>query len=997
MRAKITVKYFVSFIFIFFLFSNVHAQITVEGRVTSEDDGEPLPGVNITVQNTTRGTTTNANGYYKITVPEDNDILVFSFVGYETQEIEVNGRNEINVVMSLATVASDELVVVGYGVQRKSDLTGSVSSVSGEDLTDIPTASVTDALQGKVAGVRIAPVDGRPGAQPEVRVRGVGTLNNASPLYVVDGMLLDDISFLDSRDIESVEVLKDASAASIYGARAANGVIIISTKKGRAGETQINIRSSYGFQQIANKLDLANAREFATLVNESASNVGDPPIFDNPDQFGEGTDWQELIFRDAAPIRDYHIGISGGTDEMTYNVSTNYFRQDGIVKGSHFQRASLRLNNEYFPTDNITFGHNITFTYRDSESEGQQPIITQALRADPTTQPFDENGDYFNTTINGGTVNPVASQELTNPESFGFFTTGNAFAEIDFLENFHLRSSFALNLRREEDKVFVPEFNISPLQQNPNSRLNVEDRKTTNWVSENTLNYLNEWGDHRINLLGGITFEEWKFENLGGSRINFPGSTPEFHFLNAGEEEGQTNFNSSEAWGYISYLSRLNYVYKDRYMFTATIRRDGSSRFTERNRWGNFPSAALGWVISNEPFFEDVSYVSFLKLRGSWGLLGNDKIRTDAATPTVEGVTAVFGENEDIHTGRTLTTLANPDLRWEETEQVDIGLELNFLDDRLTTEVDWYRRLTSDILVPVEIPASVGANPSVVNAADVLNRGIDFSIRWRDSREDLSYSIGFNGSTVHNEVKALGEGLEDILDGNTRNLGFTTRTVVGEPIGSFYGYKIDGVFQDQAEIDNSPSRPGDQPGDLKLVDLNGDGTIDSEDQTFLGSPIPDFAYGISLAGSYRNFDLSMDFDGQTGNKILNARLAIRGFRVLNYDAAFLDRWTGPGTSNSEPRITESGNNYETDRFLEDGDFLRLRNVRLGYRLPDEILEPWSLRRVRIFANATNLFTNTDFNGYNPQVGSGNVTASNIAGEEIFPIARSYTFGIEVDF
>ncbi len=997
MGSKITINFFLSFLLFIALASNAQAQTTVEGQVTSEEDGLPLPGVNVTVQNTTLGTSTDADGNYSISVPEDNNVLVFSFVGYETQEIEIDGRSEINVALSLTTVASEELVVVGYGVQRKSDLTGSVSSVRGERLSELPTSSVTDALQGKVAGVQVQSVDGRPGSQPQVRIRGVGTLNDASPLYVVDGLLLDDISFLDSRDIESLEVLKDASAASIYGARGANGVIIISTKHGRAGEPQINIRSSYGFQQVSNRLDLTDAREFATLVNESAANVGDSPVFDNPEAFGEGTDWQNLIFRDAAPIQNYNIGIGGGTDEMTYQVNANYFSQDGVVDGSGFQRANLRLNNEYFPSENITFGHNITFTYRDSESEAQQPIITQALRADPTTQPFDESGDYFDTSINGGTVNPVASLELTSPESYGFLTTGNAYTEINLLENFHFRSSFALNLRRNENKSFVPEFSISPLQQNENSRLNVSDDKVTSWVSENTLNYLNEWGDHRVNVLGGITFEEFKSENIGGSRINFPGSSPEFHFLNAGEEEGQTNFNESDAWGYISYLSRVNYVYNDRYMVTATIRRDGSSRFSDRNRWGNFPSAALGWVISEESFFQDVSYISFLKLRGSWGLLGNDKIATDAVTPTVEGRTAVFGVNEDIHTGRTLTTLANPDLKWEETEQVDIGLELNLLDDRLTTEVDWYRRFTSDILVPVEIPASVGAAPSVVNAADVLNRGFDFTVQWREGRQDFSYSIGFNGSTVHNEVRALGEGLEDILDGNRRNLGFTTRTVVGEPIGSFYGFKVDGVFQDQGEIDNSPSRPGDQPGDLKLVDLNGDGTIDTEDQTFLGSPIPDFSYGISLAGSYKNFDLSLDLDGQTGNQILNARLTERGFRVLNYDAAFLDRWTGPGTSNSEPRITEGGRNYETDRFLENGDFLRLRNIQLGYNLPSDVLGPLDLQRIRFFANASNLFTNTGFNGYNPQVGGGPVTATGIAGENIFPVASSYTFGIEIDF
>lgn len=976
-----------------------YGQSTVQGTVVDES-GEPLPGVNISVQGTTRGTSTDAEGSYQLTVPSSSDTLVFSFIGFQTQQIPVNGRSTIDVAMEPATVqAGDELVVVGYGIQRKSDLTGSVTSVGGDELADIPTSSVTDALQGKVSGVHVIPEDGRPGAQPQVRIRGVGTLNDASPLYVVDGMLLNDISFLSSSDIESMEVLKDASAASIYGARGANGVIIITTRQGSQGEPQINLNSSYGFQQVANKLDLANAQEFATLLNESEMNAGRPPVFENPDQLGEGTDWQDLIFRESAPIQKHNIGIGGGTDMMTYHVSANYYNQDGVVKGSNYQRVNLRLNNEYFASDNITFGHNIAFTFEDETEEANQPVVTQASRADPTTQPFTETGDYFDTTINGGTVNPVASLELTSPFGSGFFATGNAYGEIDFLQNFHLRSSFALNWRRHEDKLFVPEFNISSLQQNPNNRLNVNDNKVTSWVSENTLNYINEWGAHRINVLGGVTFEEFKSETLGGSRINLPGSSSEFYYLVAGQEEGQTNFNEATVWGYVSYLSRLNYVYNDKYLFTATFRRDGSSRFAERNRWGNFPSAALGWVISNEPFFEDVPYISYLKLRGSWGLLGNDKIATDAATPIVEGSTVVFGEGENISTSRTATSLANPDLRWEETEQIDIGLELNLFDDRLSTEVDWYRRYTSGILVTVPIPASVGASAPVVNAADVLNRGFDFNVQWREARRDFSYSIGFNGSTVYNEVKALGEGLEDILDGNIRNLGFTTRTEVGHPIGAFYGYQVEGVFQNQQEIDNAPTHPGAarQPGDLRLVDLNGDGTIDTEDQTFLGSPIPDFTYGINLSGSYKNFDLAMNLDGQTGNQILNARLAIRGFRVLNYDHVFLNRWHEEGTSDTVPRITEGGVNYETDRFLEDGSFLRLRNLQLGYSLPVSGLSSLGLNRLRIYANATNLFNTTDFNGYNPQVGAAQVTATGIAGENLFPVAKSYTLGIEVDF
>jgi len=988
-------------IFLLLGFSKAQSQdIQVEGVVTSVEDGNALPGVNVVVKGTQIGTATNVDGFYSLTVPEGNNVLVFSFLGFETQEVEINGRNRIDVELQESVITGEEMVVTGYGLQRKTDFTGSTSSVESERLVTIPSQALEDALQGKVAGVQVIPVDGRPGSTPQVRIRGVGTLNDASPLFVVDGMLLDDISFLDTNDIESVEVLKDASATAIYGSRGANGVVVISTKKGRAGEPRISIRTSTGVQEISNEIEVANAREFATLANESAANEGRSPVFENPDQVGPGTDWIDFVSDNSAIIQDYQVSVSGGSEKSTYFVSTNYFQQDGVIGGATFQRVNLRVNNEYFATDNITIGHNIAFTFDDSQNEAGG-LIGLALNADPTIPPRNEDGDFFDSTINGGTANPAASIEFNNNDQFGFRASGNAFVRINFLENFDFRSSFGLDWRRDEMKNFVPEFNVSSLQQNTENDLRVEDEKETNWTSETTLNFNNTYyDDHRIDVLGGITFQEFKNETLGGTRINLPGNSPEFFFLNSGETVGQTNFNSSFAWGVISFIGRLNYVYKDRYLLTGTIRRDGSSRFARANRWGNFPSIAGGWIVSAEPFFEDVPYVSFLKIRTSWGQIGNDKIATDAATPTVAGnIDAVFGEGEDINTGRTLTALANPDLRWEETEQYDVGVELNLFNDRFTSEVDWYHRATDDILVRVPIPASVGVQQEpIVNAAKVLNKGVDITLNWREQKRNFFYGVQFNGSTINNEVKSLGGGRDDIIAGNIRNLGNTTRTVVGGEIGAFYGWKMNGIFQTQEEIDSSPNRGVEQPGDIRIVDTNGDGTINEDDKVVLGSPIPDFVYGFSLSGGYKQFDVTMDFDGQIGNEIINARLAERGFRQLNYDAAFLDRWTGPGTSNSEPRVTESGHNFEVlDRFLEDGDFFRLRNVQLGYTVPVNSIGGVTFRNIRVFANATNVFTNSDFNGFNPQVGGGSVIATGIAGGNVFPLARSYTFGVEIDF
>ncbi|MGF1669994.1 MAG: SusC/RagA family TonB-linked outer membrane protein, partial [Balneolaceae bacterium] len=590
-------------------------QQEIRGRVVEAGTGTPLPGVNITVAEFPNiGTSTNLDGEYTLVVPEEATTLIFSFLGFETREVNINGRTIINIELAEVVLFGDEMVVTGYGLQRKSDFTGSVGSVEGERLATVPSHSFEDALQGKVAGVQVIPVDGRPGSTPQIRIRGVGTLNDASPLFVVDGLLLDDISFLDTKDIQSAEVLKDASATAIYGSRGANGVIVITTKQGRVGEPRINIRTSTGVQRISNKINVANAREFATLANESAANEGRGPVFENPDQVGPGTDWLELVSDGSAILQNYQVSVGGGSDRSTYFVSANYFQEDGVIKGANFQRVNLRVNNEYFATDNITLGHNIAFTFKDSENEAGG-LITQALRADPTTQPRDEEGNFFDTTINGGSANPAASMAFNNNDNFGFRVAGNAFLRVNFLKNFDFRTSFGLDWGRDESKVFVPEFDVSALQQNTESRLSITDNKETNWVSETTLNYNENFGDHRIDLLGGLTFQEFKFENLGGSRINFPGTSSEFFFLNAGESEGQTNFNTSFAWGVISYIARANYVFKDRYLLTGTFRRDGSSRFASANRWANFPSVAVGWLITNEPFFQDVPYISFLKIR----------------------------------------------------------------------------------------------------------------------------------------------------------------------------------------------------------------------------------------------------------------------------------------------------------------------------------------------------------------------------------------------
>lgn len=976
-------------------------QQDISGTVTSADDGQPLPGVNIVVPNSTIGTTTDMDGNYSITVPDTASVLVFSSIGFQTQRVEIDDRSQIDVAMQPQVYqAGEELVVVGYGTQQKADVTGSVSTVSVDEVRKVPTANVQDALQGQVAGVQITPQSGAPGAQADVRIRGVGTLNNASPIYVVDGLILDDISFLNSNDVESIQVLKDASATAIYGVRGANGVIIITTNQGVRGETQVEFSSYAGVQNVQNKIDVTNAREYATLANELAANEGFSPLFDNPDQFGEGTDWQDVVFRPGA-IQNYQLRASGGNENLTYSISGNYFNQEGIVRGSDFERLTLRLNNTYHLSDNINFGHNVALIY-DDRTESAGGVVGAAYRTDPTISPLNEDGEFSDASARSSSGNPEASIFYNGRnDNYGYRTVGDAYFTVTFLDNFEFRSSFGLDLERNHSKNFVPEFEVSPTQRNEDSRITVGSDFNTNWLWENTLTYQEDFGDHGVTVLGGITAQEQKFENLGGSRINVPGSDDNLWYLTAGQEEGQTNFNSAFENSYYSYLARVNYEYKDRYLFTGSYRIDGSSRFTDENRWGYFPSVALGWVASEESFMENLNEISFLKFRASYGVIGNDKI---GAYPTFVTVTAnqlaVFGPDQSLNNGATITQIVNRDQIWEETEQLDIGMELNLFENKLQTEIDYYRRDTNGILVPVPIPFYTGVfNEPVVNAAEVRNDGFDFNISWRESRGEWGYSIGLVASTVNNEVLALGEGNEEILAGGLINeIGATTRTVVGGEIGAFWGYEAIGVFQTEQEIANSPTRGGEQPGDLIYKDQNGDGVINTDDRVEIGSPIADWIFGVNLDFNYRGFDLSMSFDGQAGHDIFNAKRAVR-FGVENFETSRLDRWTGPGTSNTEPRVTNAGHNYlPSTHFLEDGDFLRLRNLQVGYTIPVTFANQIGVRNIRIYANASNVFTITDYSGFTPQIGGGNVLATSIDRfGGVYPVSSVYTGGIEISF
>jgi TonB-linked SusC/RagA family outer membrane protein len=577
---------------------------------------------------------------------------------------------------------------------------------------------------------------------------------------------------------------------------------------------------------------------------------------------------------------------------------------------------------------------------------------------------------------------------------------GDLYGEYSFLDHFTLKSSVGLDLDFERIRDFDPKFEVSTQQRNDRSSLSITTIQSGSWLWENTLSYNHSFGGHSIDAVVGVTAQEFKQEVLGGSRVNILGDDESLWYLSAGQEEGQTNFNSAFDWSMLSGLARTNYSYQDRYLLTLTMRADGSSRFGENNQFGYFPSVGVGWRISEEAFMEDVGLISNLKLRGSWGKIGNDKI---TPYPDVAGVTtnqsAVFGRPEQLAFGAALGELANPQVKWEETSQTDVGLNIGLLDDQLSAEVDYYTRTTDGILVRVPIPEYVGVGTQpFVNAAEVVNSGFDAQITWAQSFGDFSYKIGLNGSTTNNEVESLGQGKEEILGGGLVNeIPFTTKTVPGQPIGAFFGYKVNGVYQSQEEINNTPSLPGVEPGDLNFADTDGDGDLDADDRTFIGSPLPDYTYGINLSASFKGIDISATLNGQHGADIFNAKKSTR-FGIENFESSFLDRWTGEGTSNSEPRIGNPGHNWFTasEWLLEDGSFLKIRNVQVGYTLPQSVSGSLGIQKFRLYANGTNLMTFTNYSGYTPEISGSSVISDSIDDGE-YPIARSVTFGVDLRF
>jgi len=993
----------------FFLVS--HAQVrTVTGIVTASDTKETLPGATILIKGTTTGSVTDINGKYSIVVKTDKAVLAFSYVGYNTKEVELGTQTALDVSLEPKKTTLDEVVVIGYGSVRKSDLSGSVGSVKAEDITRFTALNPVQALQGNVSGVQVTTTSGEPGAGATVRIRGVGTFGNSSPIYVVDGVIVNDISFLNSNDITSMEVLKDASASAIYGSRGSNGVIMVTTKMGKTTEekTVFSFLGEVGMQKLAKKIDLLNGHDFAIISNQIK-----PGTFNNVDAV-PNTDWQDLVFH-TAPIYNFQLSATGSSKNVQYYISGGYFKQGGIVDKSSYERITLKINNIYNFSKFVKFGNNITLA---PYSQQVSPDVTYAAyRAKPTLVPYYTDGSFAAVP---GVGNPLANLAYSNNFNKGIRGVGNIYGEVNFLKAFTFKTSFGIDAGYNNSENFTPAFTVyNPdgtisQQQNILNRLSKNSNYNLTWLWENTLNFKKEFGKHSIDVVAGYTMQNTTSDgfSLSGNNLIRDGSNfwyiqPSYIYDPANNVNTINSIlesvNLDEYYSMISYLLRVNYVFNKKYILTATFRSDGSSKFAQNNRYASFPSLALGWNVSQEKFMQHFKWLNKFKVRASWGKLGNDKIPYwDRFARVESNIFAIFGTENNPNTGASYGINGNPNLKWEVTTQTDVGLEFGLFDSRLTAEFDYYNKQTDDILVLLSTPGYLGNGAGAkvrFNAASAANRGFEFNLGWRDQVGKFKYNIGVLGTTIHNEVLSIGgnSGVDSVLMGGYLGNGIpVTQSKVGLPIGAFYGYKTDGIFQTQAELDAYPHNGQAGVGDLRFVDVNGDGKIDGMDRTYIGSPTPTFIFGFNFGFEIVGFDLSVNVQGQTGNKIFNAKEVVRP-DPYNFESHVFNRWTGPGTSDTEPRPSFGGYNYTpSDHFIQDGSFLRIRNVVLGYTLPSSWSTKFYMQKFRIYVKADNLYTLTKYTGYTPEIGSNDPLGVGID-NGIYPITAVYSIGINLNF
>ncbi len=964
------------------------------------------------LKGTTKGVPTNMDGTFSIEVPSQASVLVVSMIGMLPQEVTVGNQTEFTVALQDDAKLLNEVVVVGYGTQRKLDVTGSVAKVEGQEIARQPSMNAVSGLQGKVAGVQINN-SGKPGEAPQIRIRGVGTAyGSPNPLYVVDGVWFDDISFLNSADIESMNILKDASSQSIYGVRAANGVVLITTKKGKAGRTSVNYNGFVGFQKVTNQIEMANASEYATLINELSNANGKSNVLD-PTRFDKGTDWYHQILRNA-PITNHQLSISGGSEKSTYNLSLGYLDQAGIVEKNNFKRYTARFQNDFQVAKNIRIGYTATGAFSKSDDEAGG-IFRQLYAAAPVVPVYYADGTYGDPTDynlgDGNNFNPQVTIDFFNQQSRRTLLTANAYAEITFLKDFTFKTSLGGRYSQDITRNYAPEYVATFKQRNTTSILSFTRPQSRYWIFENTLTYTKDLGNHSFTALLGQSAQRDQFYQLSASARNVPFNSEGDLYLTLGDADTRNVNDGGDLATYASYFGRVNYSFQDKYLLNASLRADGASKFFQGgNAWGYFPSVGVGWILSNEAFMADQGIFDNLKIRGSWGKIGNASVPSNLSTLTVAtggSLAAIFGGQ--VYTGASINSIIPPTTVWEVGVGTDIGLEASFLKNRLTTEVDFYIKKTERAIFDIPVLSSIGtASGRIIgNQADFQNKGVEVVLNWRDDiGDDLSYSIGINGSMNDNTVLSVSTGGNPIYDGGVGLTGgaLATRTRVGDPIGSFYGYVVDGIFQNQDEIRNS-AQPNAKPGDFRYRDISGtdgtpDGAITGLDRQVIGNPNPKYTYGINTNWNYKGFDLMLDFQGVAKVDLYNANLGWR-YGNENFTKDFFDnRWNGQGTSNTYPSANiGGGSNYLPNTFfVQSGSYFRVRNAQLGYSLPGTVVEKLKMKQLRIYVNAQNALTFFKYKGLSPEI-RANDNKPTQAGIDanVYPISATYNFGVNVTF
>jgi TonB-dependent starch-binding outer membrane protein SusC len=1011
----------------FILATTCFAQIQVSGRVI-DDEGSPLPGVNISVKGANVGTITDANGSYQLEV-QPTALLVFSFIGYTNQEVPVNGRSTINITMATDITSLQEVVVVGYGIQKKELVTGAITTVSPSEITQTPVLRIEQALQGRVAGVTVTNQSGQPGDAPTVRIRGIGTNGNASPLYIVDGFPVSGIDFLNPGDIENISVLKDAASSAIYGARGANGVVIITTKKGALNQWNVTYDGYMGVQNPWKKVSVLDAREYMIMMNEGAVNAGLSPKYADPNNVTVNTDWQDELFSKNAPIANHQVSLTGGNNKSMFSSSVNYFTQEGIVGGnkSKFERSSFRINATHNISDKFKFSNNLVYTQikRQAISSNLEfgGVLNNAINLDPLTPAVitdpevvypanavrNKDGNYFG--ISSITlqevVNPLARLAITHGQTKVDKVVGNVSADYEIVKGLTYRLSAGVDLGYVSSNNYSPIYYLNAAQNTTQSNTSKSTARYYQWQVENLLSYSTSLNDrHFIEAMVGTTALKADFENLFGFKAGLITTDPSNAFLNNATDaaSAQTAGGFSES-SLASFFARANYSFNEKYLFSATIRRDGSSKFGINNRYATFPSFSAGWVMTEENFL-DGSFLEFAKLRASWGQNGSES--SLGAYPWAATISTGFGYtfNGQFVNGSIPAFIPNPNIKWETSEQTDIGVDLAFLQNKLQVTIDYYIKTTKDQILPTLLSGTVGSvgNTQFTNAGDVQNKGWEFTTSYTNKLGGINYNAGFNIAFNKNKVTSTG-GSPGQEGASFSTYGTISRYEVGFPIGYFIGYKTDGIFQNAGEIasytntEGNLLQPNAVPGDVRFVDVNGDGVINAQDRTMVGNPTPKVSMGFTLSAEFKGFDVNVFVQGAYGQDIFNG-LKRHDLVESNMPAFYLDRWTGEGSSNTLPRFSwnDPNGNYSriSDLYIENGSFTRIKNVQIGYNIPVAKGKFMPLAKARVYASADNLLTFTQYRGYDPEIGARSALDIGVD-RGVYPQPRTYRVGFSVTF